>query len=465
MSHITRISIKNYRGIKELTQEFGKEKFVVLIGRGDSGKSTILSAIYAALSPSWNMMFSDLDFYKQDTDNPIEIEVTLNELPIELLKESKFGLYIQTDPFEEVKQEDMSIIIKLTVDSTFEPHWVVKARKNSDMEDKAISGADRLLLAINFITDCTDNQFAYNKQSPLYTLAKLQMKDGNTVEKVKSKLMRSLSESIKKEQLESFNKPLENFKNIAEKLGLNVNNLRAQIDIQEDSYTGNSITLHDNSIPYRLKGKGSKRLMSIAIQSELVEHGGIVLIDELEQGLEPDRIITLVRMLNDTTEGQVFITTHSLNVVLESEWHNIFIVNKGAKSLFVLDKELDTCRRTNPEFLFAKKIICCQGKKEFTFINGLDTLAREKYNTSFLAKGVIVLNAGSRVKMFTYTDKLKYLGYDTCMFSDEDTPEEPKETPEAEYSGSLFPSEDKETESKDKKEDIDALLRWCDIDV
>lgn len=45
MSHITKLCIKNYRGIKELTCEFGQEKFIVLIGRGDSGKSTILSAV------------------------------------------------------------------------------------------------------------------------------------------------------------------------------------------------------------------------------------------------------------------------------------------------------------------------------------------------------------------------------------------------------------------------------------
>lgn len=97
MSHITRLSIKNYRGIKDLTHEFGNEKFIVLIGRGDSGKSTILSAIYAVLSPSWNMTFSDLDFHDQNTTVPIEIEATLKELPNELLTESKYGLYIQND--------------------------------------------------------------------------------------------------------------------------------------------------------------------------------------------------------------------------------------------------------------------------------------------------------------------------------------------------------------------------------
>ena len=61
MSHISKLRIKHYRGIKELSQDFGNEKFIVLIGRGDSGKSTILSAINAALSPSWNLSFSGVD--------------------------------------------------------------------------------------------------------------------------------------------------------------------------------------------------------------------------------------------------------------------------------------------------------------------------------------------------------------------------------------------------------------------
>lgn len=97
MSHIKDIAIQNYRGIKNLYYDFGDEKFIVLIGRGDSGKSTILSAIHAVLSPSWNTTFTDLDFNNQDTNAPIKIEVTIKELPKEFLKESKYGLYLLND--------------------------------------------------------------------------------------------------------------------------------------------------------------------------------------------------------------------------------------------------------------------------------------------------------------------------------------------------------------------------------
>ena len=241
MSHITKLSIKNYRGIQELSHEFGSEKFIVLIGRGDSGKSTILSAIYAALAPTWNLVFSDLDFYNQDTTTPIQIELTIKELPIELLKESKFGLYIQNDLREECKPEDLSIVLKLYVDESLEPHWVVKPRLGSDIDDKPISATDRAMLAVNYITDYTDNQFAYNKQSPLYALTKSKLSDGKTIECVKSELIRSMAKLVTPEQLAPLNQPLNELMTTAEKLGLNVTDLCALIDIKENPYTGNSI--------------------------------------------------------------------------------------------------------------------------------------------------------------------------------------------------------------------------------
>lgn len=424
MSHISKISIKNYRGIKELSHEFGNEKFIVLIGRGDSGKSTILSAINAALSPSWNLSFSDLDFHNQDTSHTIEIELTIKELHSDLLKDSKFGFYIQNDLDKDIEPGEEYIILKLTVDESLEPHWAVKARPESDNEDKPISGADRALFAVTFITDYTDNQFAYNRQSPLYALTKAKMKDGSTIEHVKADLLRAMASSIERNKLAPLNEPLESLKETAEMLGLDVNNLYAQIDIKENPYTGNSIALHDGILPYRLHGKGNKRLMSIAIQSELTKQGGIVLVDELEQGLEPDRIITLTRILKQTAKGQVFITTHSLNVVLETEYNNLFIVNRDYNVLHTVDEDLNACRRSNPQALFAKKIICCEGKTEVGFIRAIDCWIRKKYNTSLSAKGVVIVNSNGGNQMYTFARKLYDIGYKTCVFADDDKSEE-----------------------------------------
>src|ERR1035437_3602344 len=93
MARIHTLKIANYRCIEKFEYVFKDSSFVCLIGRGDSGKTTILCAISAVLSPNWNYNFYDTDFHRSNVENSIEIEVSLYDLPIELLTDSKYGLY------------------------------------------------------------------------------------------------------------------------------------------------------------------------------------------------------------------------------------------------------------------------------------------------------------------------------------------------------------------------------------
>ena len=93
MAKIHSLKISNFKGIKYFESVFGMQDFICIIGRGDSGKTTILDAISAVLSSNWNLIFYDTDFYNGDITNPIEIETTLYELPNILIQESKFGLH------------------------------------------------------------------------------------------------------------------------------------------------------------------------------------------------------------------------------------------------------------------------------------------------------------------------------------------------------------------------------------
>ena len=84
MSKIYSLKIKHFRGISDFEHTFGDQSCVVLIGRGDSGKTTILKAISAVLSPVWNTTFTDLDFTNRDTSIPILIEAVILDAPEEL---------------------------------------------------------------------------------------------------------------------------------------------------------------------------------------------------------------------------------------------------------------------------------------------------------------------------------------------------------------------------------------------
>jgi len=55
-----------------------------LVGGGDSGKTTVLDAIDYCLGARRSLQFSDYDFHKTDTTEPIKIMVALGSGPIDL---------------------------------------------------------------------------------------------------------------------------------------------------------------------------------------------------------------------------------------------------------------------------------------------------------------------------------------------------------------------------------------------
>src|SRR5688500_786986 len=120
---IRQLHIKRFRGIKSLEWTI-QSSIACLIGAGDTTKSTILDAIEFALSPKWNLSFEDCDFYLENTDEPIEITITVGQLPSELLKQEKFGLetrgWSKTDGLHDEPQDEYEPVlsIRLLVDKT-----------------------------------------------------------------------------------------------------------------------------------------------------------------------------------------------------------------------------------------------------------------------------------------------------------------------------------------------------------
>lgn len=96
-----------------------------------------------------------------------------------------------------------------------------------------------------------------------------------------------------------FNESLKTIRAHTVRLGANIGNVEALLDQRDFTLKENNVCLHENAIPLRLKGKGTKRLLSIAIQMVNTSSNGIILIDEIEQGLEPDRVQHLVKTLKN----------------------------------------------------------------------------------------------------------------------------------------------------------------------
>jgi len=430
MARIYKLDIKNFRGIKEFSHTFDDLNLICLVGRGDSGKTTILNAISYVLYPNWNPPFYDADFYKCDTDHPIEIEATLVDVPDELLKEDKYGLYIRgidkkTNDIKDELEDDYekALTIKLEITKDLEPKWyVLNNRQNSPI---TISAYDRAKLNAFMVSDYLDVHFYWRKGSPLYPLLKQEENvDISKTDAILTDAVRDVKSKIDTYPFEQFQKVINILKSKVEELGIKIPEVSTSIDFKDISIKEGKISLHDGKIPLRLKGKGTKRLVSIALQMALVEGGGIILIDEIEQGLEPDRVKHLVRTLYKDNEGQIFMATHSQGVIEELEVENILILDndEGLVQCKKGDKKFQNVIRACPEAAYARKVIVCEGKTEIGICRALDDFRIKEDKTNLSALDVVYTRGGGD-NLFERAFKLKKLGLDTCVLCDSDKSE------------------------------------------
>lgn len=426
MATLHNLKIKNFRGIQNFDQNFDNG-LTCIIGRGDSGKSTILEAINLVLSSSWTINFYDSDFYNCQTDTPIEIDATITNVPEKQL--AKYGMFVRgivadgniIDDMEseEANNAKAALTVKLTVTKDLEPIWTVISYRGQ--EPVTITAADRAKMNVSFISDYTDKHFSLNKGNPLYTLFKLLSEEASDVDEgnVMLEILRETKTKIDSSIANKFESVINKVIETATQLGVNAEGIKASIDHRDISIKENKVCLHESEIPLRLKGKGARRLLSLAIQLSIANPNGIILIDEIEQGLEPDRVQHLVAILNIITNSQIMFTTHSRNVIVELSCNNLFLMVKNAHRLSNIPLDLQGCVRSNPEALFMKKIIVCEGATEVGICRALNNNRQSLRKLSLTCLGIGLVDGGGE-NMIERAKGFNSLGFSCCLLCDSD---------------------------------------------
>ncbi len=426
MAILHHIKIRNFRGIRSFEHYFNHTGVTCIIGRGDSGKSTILEAISYVLTTHRYINFYDSDFWECDPSNTIEIEATLCDVDDKFL--AKYGDYVRgikdgqiiDDMFsEEAIDADEGLTIKLEVKEDLEPSWTVYC--NRDLEIKQISAFDRSKLNVLPVTDYDDRQFTLNNGTPLSSLYKTMEEGTTTDENLVLNIIRETKSSIDTNIAEKFKGLTAKIQTEAQKYGVNLSDLRTLIDQRDITINQNKISLHEGNLPLRLKGKGSRRLLSIAVQLSIVDKSSIVLIDEIEHGLEPDRVQHLVSTLVKNKTSQIIFTTHSSNVLTELSCENLYILRSENEQniLINIPAEMQGTVRSNPEAFFAKKIIVCEGATEIGFFRAINEYRIKKGNAPSAYLGIRYADGGGK-SMIDRAKCFNDLKYDTCLLCDSD---------------------------------------------
>lgn len=452
MAQIRKLEVRNFRSIRTLSW-LPTPGINCLVGPGDSGKSTILDAIDLCMGARRTIQFTDADFTDLAVDAPIEITITLGGLPERLKTLDAYGLFLRgfdasSGEIEDEPQAGLEIVLclRLTVGADLEPVWTLVSDRAAALgSERYLAWSDRQDIAPTRIGSFSDVNLSWKRGSVLNKLSE-EKANASAILLAAARQARAQFGDTAADQL---SEALAKVKEIADGLGIgDGKDLHAELDAHSVSVSAGTISLHNsNGIPLRGMGMGSTRLLIAGLQKEIAAGSAIVLVDEVEYGLEPHRIIQFLNALGakDPNQSlQVFMTSHSPVVVRELGLMPLTIVRQGEDGPILKragdHPELQGTARLFPEAFLAKSILVCEGATEVGFVRGIDQWCDTQGKGTLHASGACLVDGGGGgEQMLSRAQAFCTLGYRSALFRDDDKrPPEGKETDFELDGGSVF---------------------------
>lgn len=437
MARIRHIAITNFRCIQSLSW-YPSDGINCLIGPGDSGKSSILDAIDYCLGARRSISFTDADFYRLQVDQPIVVEITMGELNDSLKSLESYGHYLRgydqllgVIEDEPAAQAETVLTIRMTVGSDLDPVWtLVSDRAEAQGQARFLTWSDRARLSPTRIGALADHNLAWRRGSVLNKLSDERADTSAALAKAGRDARHAFGD-LAEEQL---GETLQIVTDTAKELGILVGDkLKAMLDAHSVSFTGGTIALHgSDGVPLRALGMGSTRLLVAGLQRRAAKEATVILIDELECGLEPHRIIRLLGSIGAKEAApplQAFVTTHSPVALRELNGAQLMVVRKRDEVHRVDalgdDDGIQATVRLYPEAFLAPSVIVCEGASEVGLMRGLDAHAVASGSTSLMALGIALVDAAGCDKIYKRATALNALNYRTAVLRDDDRQPDP----------------------------------------
>lgn len=282
---VSKLWIKEFRGIKDIKSPLEFSNFTVLIGRNNAGKSTILEAL--SLLPDPNVVDYITDRAKSET-----------------LEKLHHGSY-----------KDLLYLYAGTSTLNFEIQNTIATIKND--EGKIMTLWDNRVSPLSSKI-CKLYQVPYDKLSEMVLFIPFTT---SILQDLQDK-MRNLRELIMKK---GYHIELANFLNKC------VNDKYSEI-LFLDPISLRKV-YSNNTVPIQLKdlGTGAEKVIKIMALLEVLRPK-LVLLDDFEAGLHPSLIKLFLEWLKEKS-WQVIITTHSIDVL-----HHLIDVNPKETTILQLNK-------------------------------------------------------------------------------------------------------------------------------
>lgn len=436
MARIRRVEIDNFRCVQKLRWN-PTDGINCLIGPGDAGKSSILDAIDYCIGARRVLQFTDADFHLLDVSKPITITVTVGELDDSLKSLETYGSYLRgftakgTVEDEPEAQSETVLSVRLTVQSDLDPVWTLfSERAEAAGQSRFLTWSDRARIAPTRVGALADHNLAWRRGSILNRLSD-ERPDMTAALAEAARTARSAFGEVADGQLGGTLRLVEK---TAKELGISLSDgIKATLDAHSVSFTGGTIALHDaDGVPLRALGTGSTRLLLAGLQRQASAQSSILLIDELEHGLEPHRILRLLGSIGAKEEQpplQAFITTHSPITLRELRGDQLHVVRKlkeeHSVAIVAGDDAVQGTMRLYPEAFLAPTVVVCEGASEAGLLRGLDLFLGDEKVKTLTASGIALVDAKGVSQIYARARAFQSLGYRVAVLRDDDVQPDP----------------------------------------
>lgn len=443
---IHRLEIENFRRFAHAELNL-KPGINCLIGSSDAGKTTILSAIEFVLWPSYALTVTDNDFHNGCIQEDLVITAWIANPPVELRTDAKYLGYLQGfhegrlahDPTE--SDDDLTALqIEFRVAQDLEPTWTVI---KEPLQPRQIRAADRGKLGLVRIGEDLGKHLRWTRGSALMRLTP-DTRDAHEVVRAATRAARQGASARLSDAFRGITDDIMATSRRMRGLGPN-GTIVADTDLDSSTRGLGQVALHTGAdVPVSRSGQGTQRIVTIASQLSASSTSRVLLLDELEQGLEPHRVQHLISILrHQLTDGartQVLMTTHSPRAIRELRAEELVLVGADEDDRLnprVFPKDLQGLVRWSPDALLAPRIIVCEGATEVGLMRGLVSLLQDKAPPVYAT--VEAADAGGKDNVVSRANALHSMGYLTAAIYDLDV--EPKDLNKLNPAIQCFPAE------------------------
>jgi putative ATP-dependent endonuclease of the OLD family len=422
---IRSLRIERFRGLENLEWR-PPGRVNCLIGPGDAGKSTILSAIELVLDPRPSPTTSEYDYFRRRVEDGFQITAVLGDLDEDAVSAMRTPpLHGWLDgtlrPLPDEDGAEAVLVARVVGSADMElTHGLLEP---GDAGEVPFTVAHRRRLLLSRVASGA-------RASTEFRLGRGTLLDRHASGTVLRAALRAavVDASAGLALPEEADDALARLRTLFAEAGL-PQDLHLSIITPQGWSLLTLVGLLEGgtsteAVPLALAGAGTRQLALFRLAAALMEGSPVVLLDEPELGLEPYRQRRLVAEVRAAIgdRGQAFLTTHSPAILEALEVGEVSRLPSGADPVVLDGEHVGRLQKQAPDCLLSRLPVLGEGDTEAGFLRPfLNHLAEQDGLPDIDALGIRLAPRRGQPQVLNEADQLLQAGIACGLFVDNET--------------------------------------------